>query len=404
MASRYICVINRNRDFYQVPLALQQSGLLETFVTDFYAPEAAPGWLPAPLVKRRIDGLPRARTSRSWLSFLVQTAAEILKLPMNRVFPVSDGFLAAKAGRIARRTRQAVYAYHDYVPIDLPDDVPLVVFAFHPMPVLEQRILEEDSEMFPEAAAALQREERTVRRRPIDWSRTAAAVCASAFTARSLIEDGCDPAKITIIPYGLPDAGHVTRKTGISGQGGQFLFVGQGIARKGLHHLIRAWQSNPPHNARLTIVSYRIEPEIAALIEHPSITLLAYLPREELDQRMEAADVFVMPSLVEGFGLVYLEALAHGCHIIGTRNSGLPDLALDDGALSVVEVGDLPGLSKTLNELALRASAGDLDRSAIAASAAAWTQARFRQRVSAHAAAVLDVESPAEGCFPEEDC
>ena len=389
LASRYICVINRNRDFYQVPLALQQSGLLETFVTDFYAPEKPPRWLPTLLAKRRIDGLPRDQTSGGWLSFLTQYTAEFLKLPMNRVFPVSDRFLAAKTGALARRSRQAVYAYHDYVPDDLPGDVPLVVFAFHPMDVLESQILEEDAALYPEAAAALQREGRAVRRKPIDWGRAAAVVCASSFTARSLVQDGCDPAKITIIPYGLPDVKPLKNEVKQEGGRAQFLFVGQGIARKGLHHLIRAWQAAPPKNAQLTIVSYRIEPEIAALIDHPSITLLGYLSRDELDRRMETADVFVMPSLIEGFGLVYLEALARGCHVMGTKNSGLPDLALDDGALSLVQAGDLAALSVSLQRAAERALAGGFDRGAIAAAASGWTQAHFRRTISEHAAAVL---------------
>jgi glycosyltransferase involved in cell wall biosynthesis len=136
-------------------------------------------------------------------------------------------------------------------------------------------------------------------------------------------------------------------------------------------------------------VSYRIGPEIAALVTHPSIRLSGRLSREELDRRLAQADVFAMPSLVEGFGLVYLEALAAGCHVLGTANTGLPDIGLDDAALTLVRPGDLEQLSDALSRLAKRAHDGEFNRQGIAAAASGWTQSAFRKGIAAHAAEVL---------------
>jgi glycosyltransferase involved in cell wall biosynthesis len=102
-----------------------------------------------------------------------------------------------------------------------------------------------------------------------------------------------------------------------------------------------------------------------------------------------ASDIFIMPSLVEGFGLVYVEALAQGCHVIGTANTGLPDLHLDDGAHSLVEPGNIAALSEIISKTQARAEAGEFDRSAIIKAGHAWTHTHFRQAIAEHAAQVL---------------
>ena len=66
---------------------------------------------------------------------------------------------------------------------------------------------------------------------------------------------------------------------------------------------------------------------------------------------MQRADVFIMPSLIEGFGLTYLEALAAGCHIVGTANTGLPDLPLSAAARTLVPAGDILALSDVIEQL-----------------------------------------------------
>jgi phosphatidyl-myo-inositol dimannoside synthase len=56
------------------------------------------------------------------------------------------------------------------------------------------------------------------------------------------------------------------------------------------------------------------------------------VPPEELPDYLRLADVFVMPSTGEGFGIVFLEAMATGVHVIGGNRDGSAD-ALADGEL-----------------------------------------------------------------------
>jgi glycosyltransferase involved in cell wall biosynthesis len=59
-----------------------------------------------------------------------------------------------------------------------------------------------------------------------------------------------------------------------------------------------------------------------------------------------------MPSLIEGFGQVFLEALSYGCPILGTFNTCLPDLGGEEDGIFLTEVGNLDQLTYQLEYLA----------------------------------------------------
>jgi len=66
-----------------------------------------------------------------------------------------------------------------------------------------------------------------------------------------------------------------------------------------------------------------------------NIILTGFVPDEELNLYYQLADVFAMPSKAEGFGLVFIEAAAHGCSVIGGNADGSTD-ALMDGKLGIL--------------------------------------------------------------------
>ena len=64
-----------------------------------------------------------------------------------------------------------------------------------------------------------------------------------------------------------------------------------------------------------------------------------------------AADLFVMPSREEGFGLVYIEAAFHGVPSIGCRVGGVP-VAIHEGKTGLlIEPGDTGALSAAIQQL-----------------------------------------------------
>ena len=393
MTAGFVCAINRGRDAYQVPLALHEAGLLSAFVTDFYAPDRWRAALPGPLARRHAAGLPSAVTRSTAGSFAVQAVSELVSVGRRRALATADALLAARAARVATDRDAHLYCYAGYLPPErrIGVGVKRVVFAFHPLAAPCLALLRDDADRFPQARGSFAREQAAAARVDVEqaWTRADAVVCASAMTRRTLLDAGCPAARITVVPYGaspLATAPAIARRqTGRA----EFLFVGQGIQRKGLHHLIAAWQALDLADARLTLVCYDIDPAIAATIRSPTIRLLGRQAPAALRALYAASDVFAMPSLVEGFGLVYLDALAQGCHIVGTPNTGLPDLHLPAAAATLVTAGDLDALAAALVAGRDAARTGRLDRAAIMAAAARWRWTDFRATIARHAEAVL---------------
>jgi glycosyltransferase involved in cell wall biosynthesis len=398
MRERFVCVFGRNRDNYEVPVALSEADMLDRLVTDFYYNDRSllAGAIPAKLKERWNAALPKSATMNVYPSFLLQLLFSAAKLPLSRIYPASDRILGTAAALRACITGSHLYSYAGYT---IPRWVPLanranILFQYHPHPAYMQSILRADLATHPEAAWSFEHEEDATAdasdARYSDWRRADFIVCASATTKRSLLFAGCPEEKISVIPYGFDRAelrAHVPRD---ASSDCRFLFVGQGIQRKGLHHLIKAWNSANIPNASLTLVCYRIDPGIERLIDPARrVTLLRRQTPAELDRLYAHSDVFIMPSLIEGFGLVYLEALERGCFVIGTENTGLSDLDLARDCHELVEAGNIESIRAALMRASARHAAGGFDRVRIAENADRRPVAVFRRDIVAHAQSVL---------------
>jgi len=73
------------------------------------------------------------------------------------------------------------------------------------------------------------------------------------------------------------------------------------------------------------------------------------MPDEVLPELFNAADLFVFPSLYEGFGLPPLEAMACGTPVITSNVSSLPEVVGDAGLM--VDPYDVPGLKDAMNTI-----------------------------------------------------
>jgi glycosyltransferase involved in cell wall biosynthesis len=216
-----------------------------------------------------------------------------------------------------------------------------------------------------------------------EWRRADFITCASSFTRRSLVESGCPAEKVTVIPYGF-DAGRVTFEAAAKAGPLRVLFVGQGVQRKGLHHLLRTWRDARLGGATLTCVCYRADPGLVRGAPQ-GVRFLPKLSREALDAEFARAQVFVLPSLIEGFGLVIPEALARGCHVIAItqhRASG-PRAPARSGERG--RCRRPTALAAALDNVARRHERGELDHEGARRLAVARPWAAFRAEIAAHA-------------------
>lgn len=127
------------------------------------------------------------------------------------------------------------------------------------------------------------------------------------------------------------------------GVSGEFiLYVGRLNKRKNLASLVKAFTGlkevkNIPHQLVVCgIRDFLPQPEIDAINSSPyknDIVFTGYLPEEHLPLFYGCADVFVYPSLYEGFGLPCLEAMCCGCPVVSSNLTSLPEVVGDAGIL-----------------------------------------------------------------------
>ena len=144
------------------------------------------------------------------------------------------------------------------------------------------------------------------------------------------------------------------------------LFVGTNWQRKGGSTLLAAFrrlrQKYP--QAELEIVGCTPE------IDEPGVRVVGRVPREDLHRYFTQARLFALPTLLEAFGIVFVEALHFGLPIIGTNIGAVPEMVADGVNGYVVPPGDANALGDALERLfaddalAARMGAASCDRAA----------------------------------------
>lgn len=394
----YVTAFNRDRDFYQVPLALYEADALECLVTDLYYPDSRllrslPGL--GGLGHRQTKGLPSSRVRWNLPALFWQVMGQRLGYHNFEVMHRAAKSLsyAALARAIAADANLFLYSEYAGPAFASPAarDRQKLLFVFHPLSEFNRWILSEDYAAHPECAWSVDNEfdmmapQEYAARQALEWRHADRIAVASSFTRRSLEWAGCPSEKITVIPYGYDPAAisfDLASKEVDSSQrtGCRFLFVGQGLQRKGLHHLLAAWNKAALKGAELTVVASVLDPGIAAMAG-PGVTFLPPQSWAQLLNLFARAHVFVMPSLIEGFGFVYLEALLAGCFVIGTPNTGLPDIAPPSTAAHLVAPGDRDMLAGALVSAYTEHRDRNLDAVGIRAFAETLTWPKFRSQI-----------------------
>lgn len=140
------------------------------------------------------------------------------------------------------------------------------------------------------------------------------------------------------------------------------LFVGTLEPRKNIPNLIKAFAMLKRTDYQLVIAGKKgwKYADIFKLVEdrglNDRIRFIGYIGDEELPELYSAADLFVYPSLYEGFGLPPLEAMACGTPVIVSNRSSLPEVVGDAGILvDPEEIDDIAGaMERLLQKTSLR--------------------------------------------------
>ncbi|MCX7623144.1 MAG: glycosyltransferase family 1 protein [Thermomicrobium sp.] len=168
-------------------------------------------------------------------------------------------------------------------------------------------------------------------------------IAISRATASDLVRwYGVRPDKIAVVPHGVDE--HFFRRSAEEcaavrhryGLGGPYLLhVGTLQPRKNIVRLVRAFELLARSDGELELVlagkrgwlAAPIEAAIAASPYRYRIRVLGHVGEDELPALYSAAEVFVFPSLYEGFGLPVLEAMACGTPVVASRRGALAEVA-----------------------------------------------------------------------------
>jgi D-inositol-3-phosphate glycosyltransferase len=194
-------------------------------------------------------------------------------------------------------------------------------------------------------------------------------VSASVVERRALVDEyGADPARATVIPCGVDtvlfrpgDRDEARARIGADATP-LVLYVGRIAPIKGLETLLDAIaeRSRAGSGLRLLVVGGEAdepaaghEAEIRQRVEglglREIVRFVGAQPQETLRDYYVAADVTVLPSYYESFGMVALEAMACGSPVIGSRVGGLATTVRDGVTGFLVPDGDASALADRLD-------------------------------------------------------
>lgn len=395
MNRKFITAFPGRRDNYQLVLALQEAGLLDGFITDLYNK----GWLSVlltPFLRSKIEN--RFHQDLDIEKIHVRPFYFLFPLLLQRAFQASkvavwqDQWFSRAAVYSARSSQSHLILYEfqaEYAFDKVGEKCKKVLFQFHTHPQWEHEVLLNDTLRYPQFKEQVLRstrqnlETKYSEHTKSAWKKADLILVASTFTKKTLLVAGADERKIVVVPYGFSerDRGFTEGKNYNHGKP-FFLFVGSGSHRKGLHHLCEAWKlSGLGQSHNLHIVARVIDEGMQSFLEmDDTICWFKGVSKDELNWKYAHATAFVMPSLSEGFGQVYLEALSNGCPVIGTRESMLNDLPSHPD-VSLLEAGDISGLCEEMKRVSKRKALTERERSLIAELVIPFTWERFRKGI-----------------------
>jgi len=357
---------------------LAQLGVLHKYVRPYFNRQrwwerslgGAPGI--GPMFERTLgrrtppQGLPLAKVIEAGVAEDF-AAAVVNRLPMagqawrrrtvRSLLFAAEGDVARKAGKLAQGADIAVASYGTgrYAFETVHRSGGRAVLSY---PIAhnryQARLYEEEAGLEPRFAAALPKLDTL----PAEYSERLEHECAmadriivgSGFVRSSFVEAGYDARKIVVTPYGVDVERFVPASAPRNDGMFRVLFVGQIGQRKGMSYLLEGYRLFQRPGSELHLVGnfvsgHEVYAPYAHLFRHtPNI------PQKNLPELYRSADVFVLPSLIEGMPLVVLEAMACGLPVITTTH-GPAEIVRDEVDGFFVPIRDAQAIAARLDQL-----------------------------------------------------
>jgi glycosyltransferase involved in cell wall biosynthesis len=362
---RVLVVHRGSRDHYLAARALFRRGCLAGVLTDVQAPKTSrlAGWM----ARSRFASLRRwaaAKTDDIPTSLLFSLGkAGVLARAVSalmakaghayRGYELSDGIFARATARVQLPAHDVVFAY-SYAALELLEvekqrGVFTVLNQIDPGPA-DQVLLEHEELRWPDYVLHPYRLPRGyVDRVKREWQLADVIVVNSDWSRSQIISAGAEPRKIEVVSLAYETDSQRAegrgQRAGSKEQGAQalkVLWVGNVNIRKGIQYVVEAARTLQNQPVEFVVAGEIGVPKKIVDSSPGNMRWLGPVPRSDVQRLYQDADVFVLPTLSDGFAITQLEALANGVPVIATPNCGR--VVEDDKSGFVIPHGDADAL------------------------------------------------------------
>jgi glycosyltransferase involved in cell wall biosynthesis len=189
-------------------------------------------------------------------------------------------------------------------------------------------------------------------REEAEYNEVDGLLCPSEFTAKTFADYGYPREKLVRFIYGVDEKLFFADPTPRPARPGlKMIFAGLSAVRKGLHFALEAWLKSEACKDGQFLIAGDFIPayreKLAPMLAHPSVQALGH--RRDVPALMRDCDLFTLPSIEEGFGLVCTEAMASGC--VPLVSDACTDVCRHQINSLVHKVGDVAAITSQLNLL-----------------------------------------------------
>jgi glycosyltransferase involved in cell wall biosynthesis len=371
LKKKYCVVVYGQRDYYQIQLALHEIGALDCVYTDIFFPN----WLikfcayispklASILSHRNHPDIPSIYFKPDLMLPLLKGYLKYSSLSRPERYSTIDCRQSRRAAAYAVKhsdISMLCYSYYWKGVAEAKDagkiKNPTYVFQVHPLSNQIKQIIQADRQKTRLAYSPEPEETNSSledRKYLSSLQYADGIICSSSFTARGLCDEGIPSEKIRVVPYGInfsprPSIIDQNQERWNNQKPFKILWVGQLAYRKGVHHFFDAIRKFSKEEIQVDIVSRSNLPDELKSLLTKNIIFYPSIDNIELNKMYQTHHLLILPSLIEGFGLVLSEALNNGLPILCTHNTGGPDLITSGVEGFIVPPGDSGAIGETIN-------------------------------------------------------
>lgn len=359
----WVCSQIGAREHYAIPRALSASNRLHTLYTDIWSA----GWTqwlrcgPAAarsFAARSHPEVPRHKVVCFNRHFMVPQLLRRVRAQNKQEEYLQHLRVGQTFARLVRDKLQRQAAPHGFIGYDtgcletvqwLADlGIPTLVGQVDPG-VVEEDLVRREWEKWPGWQSDSARIPDVYwQRLAAEWETATAVIVNSSWSRRCLMQQGVAPDKIFVLPlaYNAPVS---PLQRHVHHEPLKVLWLGQVILRKGIQYLIEAARLLSDRRIQILVAGPVGISQSAVASAPGNVTFLGPMTRDRASSLYPRGDVFVLPTISDGFAITQLEAMAHGLPVIATPNCG--EVVTDGQDGLIVPPGDARALAEALTRL-----------------------------------------------------